>query len=81
MNDYDLSEICYKNGYEKGYAEGRADAEVSMREIAGWIKPYPPTVKMYRRYCPKCGETAYTIGVETLNYCSCCGRKMREREK
>lgn len=80
MNEYDIAEISYKNGYEKGYAKGSADAEIALRDIGEWIKPYPPTVKMYRRICSKCGGIAYKIGKGALNYCPSCGRKMRERE-
>ena len=61
MNEHDMTEQAYKNGYDKGYEDGKRDAVKHGRWEEGcWCSvchkfSMNAYIKEYANYCPNCG--------------------------
>ena len=65
MNEHDIAEQAYKNGYE----DGKRDAVKHGRWIGGYMG--------LTYIVPKCSQCGYGNGaVGAANYCPNCGAKM-----
>ena len=73
MNEHDATEQSYRNGYEKGYAEGKRDAVKKGR----WGKVY--TCHGERLWGYSCDQCKAENGKKS-NYCPHCGADMRGEE-
>lgn len=80
MQNYEATEQAYKNGYEKGYADGKKDSAVHGRwdkyrddRFIGYdTKGRIQYRYVYSYYCNKCGLPA----AKKYDYCPNCGAKM-----
>ena len=71
MKTYDATEQAYKNGYAKGYEDGKRDAVKHGR----WIRVPSSDMMTGKAYkCSECNKMRY--GSFMPNYCQNCGAKM-----
>lgn len=77
MDKYTATELAYKNGYTKGYEEGKASLEV---KHGYWIKPTKVNGRNFAIYhCSVCEGVPCGID-ENTHYCPNCGAKMVGKE-
>ena len=78
MKEYEATELAYKNGYAKGYEDGKMDARKKGVWIANQVEVFSPlTEEPYLLdvlQCSVCGE--YFDVSEARNFCPNCGAKM-----
>ena len=68
MNEHDIAEQAYKNGYDKGYEDGKRDAVKHGR----WIETTSPLGLFKKVRCNQCGCHKDF----KQNYCPNCGARM-----
>lgn len=79
MKNYEATEIAYKNGYQKGYADGKRDLMMRIRvtkrsEARLYWKPVSNTERQLT--CSACGSH---LGCrENSAYCPECGAKFKK---
>lgn len=66
MKEMDISEYAYKNGYEKGFSDGKNESIKRGR----WIKNYGNNHSKFG--CSNCHRTA-DLSRQSKNFCSYCG--------
>lgn len=77
MDIHDATEQAYKNGYAKGYEDGKASVEV---KHGRWIEHY--AYECWHYDCPFCDDGYATKERDNTppNYCQNCGAKMDGKE-
>ena len=69
MREHDMTEQAYKNGYAKGFEDGKKAVEVVH---GNWGKPFKVDADHFGHKCSECGY----YGVPCWHYCPHCGAKM-----
>ena len=69
---FTISEEAYKNGYDKGYEQGKKDAVIH----AKWIIPTKLEGRMFRiPHCSACQGVPCGVSDDT-KFCAICGARM-----
>ena len=76
MNEHDILEQMYNNGYEKGYEDGYRDGKENSVSEAVWIIN-PDGYYPYCNHCYYEPERPSTNKDNRTPYCPNCGFKMR----